>query len=613
MGLPRHQFHAWLLIALLVGREWVCCHGAEALLFPGGRSSADASDSSQAGQSFMPVVRSGLQQLLHTILEQADVQRSTVNGHADSVFAASPPQSMEEVLNVLLESDHALRVDDSVLVSESLYSLLQLSSQLAETEEMRASQFFELVEEPIMNLVVPVAVSVVISIARIPIIMILSETIAYILSELLAVPLGDALFPGMDTSSLQTISQMFLPKWERSETSVTTTTTTVVEEEVDAFLEYRTDKTLQHALSRVETARPAEGIPIREGVKFHVDPNSKSPSSVPHLSPAHTDPNDILWHAKFGMGIDDTHAGMFLELTQCSAAHTARECNGLAPPTSAGRCSWCAKITPEASVATCLPCDPKPLEKLEQDGFTCSRSSIVCTPPASASSSDSDSAGESNGNAGSVGAASEAESDSDFPIIPPAPKGKTPPNEAAATLAKLVTATATDSLLTLLHNALVPILRDRLRGKIVRGAVRSLAVNVTSDVIHALTQSLSAPLLQTVSTSLTKRIGSALARELVTGLIPTVSQSLSRNPVTDYMCYQCSLHSQYCEACHADEHLWAEQAQSTWYHAEARGLAAGSIVGGSVGDIASSFAVEDEGQLVRRFLAQNGENTEESG
>jgi len=388
-------------------------------------------------------------------------------------------------------------------------------------------------------------VDIAIAIARIPILTILSEIFGYILAKLLAAPLADAIFPGVPTDALSAVADAMSPRSARARSAMasTTRTTTVVEEDVPVFLEF----------------------------------------------------------GALAAGAIDGSGGGILRVTPCSAAYAERECNGLAVPTSATRCSWCTQTSGGSTVGVCVVCEERTVSDLARDGYTCSRDATVCAAP---SPSPSPSQAPSKAPAGRKTDTPEGQGvPADLPVVPPPPEPTVPPNEAAANLVKTITTTAGEPLLHLLHNAMVPLLRRRLTDKLVRGIVRDAAVNVTADVVGELAAELGAPVLATTATTLTKSVIDALTRGLVPALVPAIAASLSRSPVVDHICALCSSQQLYCDACTAAQAEAATASDAAWYAGEAAGEAAAATLRGPLADMLAAVALDAEAAAIRAVAA----------
>lgn len=143
-----------------------------------------------------------------------------------------------------------------------MYSLLQISNRIADNQDLasgmgtgilstgesamnadgtasaaliaQASQFFELIEDPLLNLLVPVMVQIIMGIIRTPVINVVCEILGSVLAQLLAEPLAEATFPGADTAPMTAVVDAMQPKSPAavrvSKSSSTTTTTTVTTE-----------------------------------------------------------------------------------------------------------------------------------------------------------------------------------------------------------------------------------------------------------------------------------------------------------------------------------------------------------------------------------------------
>jgi len=125
------------------------------------------------------------------------------------------------------------------------FALLETVERMGSMVRVRASQYFELIEDPLLNMAVPVVISIVISIAKMPIIMLLTEILNFFLMLLLAIPLALALYPGTDPASIPGAagvpgmkpSSPMAQAVQSVQSSTTTTTSTVVEEEYEEFLQ----------------------------------------------------------------------------------------------------------------------------------------------------------------------------------------------------------------------------------------------------------------------------------------------------------------------------------------------------------------------------------------
>jgi hypothetical protein len=136
-------------------------------------------------------------------------------------------------------------------VQENLYAMLQLSSRIRETAAVDASQYFELIEDPLLNLLVPVVIQVVLMIVSKIIIQVLSEVLGLILAELLPQPFAEILWPGMDASSVSLAHVMPESADTRSivatTSSMSTSTSKTTVTEVPALLEVQSEPRVLHA------------------------------------------------------------------------------------------------------------------------------------------------------------------------------------------------------------------------------------------------------------------------------------------------------------------------------------------------------------------------------
>jgi hypothetical protein len=161
---------------------------------------------------------------------------------------------------------------ESLGLMPHMYSLLQLSNRIADTDGLtagmgtgilangelamnadgtasaaliaHASQYFELIEDPLLNLLVPVIIQIVMGIIRTPIINVVSEILGSVLAQLLAKPLAEAIMPGVDTSSMSKVEDAMAPKSPagiRASNSSSTTTTTTTETVEGFFLQLDED------------------------------------------------------------------------------------------------------------------------------------------------------------------------------------------------------------------------------------------------------------------------------------------------------------------------------------------------------------------------------------
>lgn len=154
--------------------------------------------------------------------------------------------------------------DTSAAVStdqRTVLALLETVETVRSMTSVKAGQYFELIEDPLLNLAVPVIISIVISIIKMPIIMLLIEIINFFLMKLLAVPLALMLYAGVDPESVPGADAvpgmkpssplaMAVQESSSSSSSTTTTTTTVVEEEYEEeFLQLSASPLTDHGSS----------------------------------------------------------------------------------------------------------------------------------------------------------------------------------------------------------------------------------------------------------------------------------------------------------------------------------------------------------------------------
>jgi len=635
---------------------------------------------------------------------------------------------------------------DHVALLPNMYSLLQLSARMVDMERADAGQVFELIEDPLLNLLVPVVIQIVMDIIKSPIIDLLCEIFASLLAQLLAEPLGTAIFPGLDTSSLADVAGKFQPtsaaakKAISSSTTTTTTTTTTsgfleVEahlglgaagvtsdaasegaalppdvstwvqqavaqvaasiaisedgglvwdapavmriegrEQLAALLEdrhmswegvrqlvvaavaahqralERPSDGMDHSMlaplagvgghGRVEQSSPQrtqphqafqsdasedlllpelEGSdePFDEDTSDWVDdPGEEGGGGLltlhPGLSPAeradalrrphaYAEPLD-LGHggsvsaaltpdAALDASLLELHADV--EVTDCSAALTPRECDGMQPPVIAGRCSWCVKGA-DATVGKCVACDPAKVAGLVKNGFTCSKDEDFCRavagyyaayfhlpPPAPPKGQPGGSSTPADSESGGKKPKLPQDDDSSLPKVPARPEGSPPPNEAAAQFVRTATDVVTTQLTHMLHAGLVPILRMRMRDKLVRGTMRETVGPITSAVTANLHATLPPLLIDSLTAVTTRRLSAEMTQTLSSALIPAITESIARHPAIDHMCFLCHSYQVYCDACTNSRKQDSVNGAFSWDVAQSLAAQASRAVAGS--------------------------------
>jgi hypothetical protein len=282
-----------------------------------------------------------------------------------------------------------------------------------------------------------------------------------------------------------------------------------------------------------------------------------------------------------------------VEVTDCSAALTARECDGMQPPVIAGRCSWCTKGA-AATVGKCVACEPAKVSGLVKKGFTCSKDEDFCRavagyyaayfhlpPPAPPSehaggSSTADASG-SDGKKPKL----PPDDDSTLPKVPAPPEGSPPPNEAAAQMVRTATDAVTTQLTHMLHAGLVPILRQRMRDKLVRGTMREAVGPITSAVTASLHAALPPLLIDSLTAVTTRRLSAEMTQTLSSALIPAITESIARHPAIDHMCFLCHSYQVYCDACTNSRKQDSVNGAFSWDVAQSLATQASRAVAGS--------------------------------
>lgn len=312
-----------------------------------------------------------------------------------------------------------------------------------------------------------------------------------------------------------------------------------------------------------------------------------------------------------------------VEVTVCSMLKDERACLALQPPASAGRCSWCAK--PGDSKGKCVPCLPARVAPLLKQGYQCGRDEAFCAaleahyapyfhqpvpggvrqtgtvdlpPPAAAGKG-------GGGKPAPLPASSRSDwlpdDDKKLPVMPPEPKGEAPPNEAAAQNDKTAEDATAGPLAHLLHGNLVPLLRSRLRKKLVRTVMREAAAPATVGAVERLHAGLPQLLVRSIAGATTRRLSVELTRTLTSVLVPTLGEALARHPAVDIVCGLCDAHGLYCDACRgARRQDGADTAAASSLAEDLAAAASRALAGSGLLDVAVAQSLAEESASVVR-------------
>jgi hypothetical protein len=122
----------------------------------------------------------------------------------------------------------------------TVIALLETVERVKGMVSVKAGQYFELIEDPLLNLLVPVLISIIISIIKMPIIMLLIEVLNFLLMKILAIPLALALYPGTDPATVpgaEGVPGMAPSSALAQSVTIVTSTTTTTTVEYEEFLE----------------------------------------------------------------------------------------------------------------------------------------------------------------------------------------------------------------------------------------------------------------------------------------------------------------------------------------------------------------------------------------
>lgn len=185
--------------------------------------------------------------------------------------------------------------------------------------------------------------------------------------------------------------------------------------------------------------------------------------------------------------------------------------------------------------------------------------------------------------------------------MPPEPKGEAPPNEAAAQNDKTAEDATAGPLAHLLHNNLVPLLRSRLRTKLVRTVMREAAAPATVGAVERLHAGLPQLLVRSIAGATTRRLSVELTHTLTSVLVPTLSEALARHPAVDIVCGLCDAHGLYCDACRgARRQDGADAATAAALAEDLAAAASRALAGSGLLDVAVAQSLAEESASVVR-------------
>eukprot|EP00499_Haloplacidia_sp_CaronLabIsolate_P009437 CAMPEP_0196770904 /NCGR_PEP_ID=MMETSP1104-20130614/1401_1 /TAXON_ID=33652 /ORGANISM="Cafeteria sp., Strain Caron Lab Isolate" /LENGTH=797 /DNA_ID=CAMNT_0042141019 /DNA_START=23 /DNA_END=2413 /DNA_ORIENTATION=- len=491
--------------------------------------------------------------------QEADVGAGAAEGGA--------ADNSHVAVSVLLEQARGKHFADSnnIVDTTRLYSLLEVMHRVGTLERVEANQYFELIEDPLLNLLVPMAVDVATAATRKPIIIALCKLLSAILPKILAQPIS------AEIKMLQTDSGVGVADFAKEylagkgllQDEATAGDGSRWQEELLARLpddtQHRVRDAVEEALRRdipnaaskvaaqavSESRRRSAGRRLLSTERFRsagtLTPTLEAAGDVHASSRPPRPPPGA--HSGGSRGeeepdsMDRATLGSFQEIgvlegpeqtAGCSAQPTESACKSYSAKitSSQDRCTWCMLDTMSGSGnGICTVC--RNTADVIGKGYKCLHEEEQCAAP---------------------------EGDGEQPKGSPepdewrdAPEG----TQLEELLADMITDSTVDQVASDVHNNLVENLKLNINATAVRATGRVLVQEISTRLITELTIVTSATISKLVTRIASKELTKALTPSITHAVTPAVAHALTRRPAVDYYCRFCAKQKLYCEYCHA--------------------------------------------------------------
>lgn len=242
---------------------------------------------------------------------------------------------------------HAGTDSNNVVDTTHVYSFLEVLHRVGTLEKVEANQYFELIEDPLLNLLVPMMIDILVSASKSPLIQALCKILERIIPKILSGP----------TSS-----------------------------EIEML---QTSEGMSNVLASLRGGGGAGGMGPGLDPVSHRPMASDQPPPPPSGRPSTGSDPARAWRdlgAKAEDGVDEAMESAKMEFQElgvslhsgsgCNTAGTETECKAFSEHKSREKCTWCARKDVNGVVGQCVPCSN--MGPLVDSGYKCSPTEEEC-------------------------------------------------------------------------------------------------------------------------------------------------------------------------------------------------------------------------------------------
>eukprot|EP00939_MAST-03C_sp_MAST-3C-sp1_P000458 g458.t1 len=430
------------------------------------------------------------------------------------------------------------------------YSMLEVITHAQDQTVVEARQFFEAIEDPLLNMLVPMVVQIVIDAIKPTLMGGLCVALPPVLAQIITMPAASGMGAAPAGGGLFGMFGFgFLEESETVENSEKDTGDIAAangkeKKKESGELKKKTWRSSWEVKnkprydSRGEKMRPPRMVATREEL-------SSAKDTGMHVSSLLKDVIKTRYGDKARFARESSTA---TDAGACAGLATERECVGMRPFPDDGppltlkgqpfphQCSWCTSVAPNAFgvKSQCVSCSQVSIMEAKL-GFTCAPDEKACE---------------------------KRDDDSepvDFEKMKKLAKRKIV-NKLEKNKFEEMTKTEQEIVVQIVGNMIAmlgPVLhlplsmnmhRD-VNASVTRAAGRTLTQTMTMELTKSLVLSLSQSLVRTLSAVSTKEINAYLTPSLTYAITPAVAHSLKHNPKSDFFCFYCSEHQIYCDEC----------------------------------------------------------------
>jgi len=489
-------------------------------------------------------------------------QRGPHTRHKRSRDATAKRHPLDAKKAALLESARKYFKDKISFDATSAYSMLEVVAFAQDQAVIEAHQFFEAIEDPLLNMLVPMVVQIVIDAVKPMLMGGLCAALPPILAQIFALPASAAMGSAPGGGGFDPFAALF-GFIEKSETVKMRDTEKEKESGVHfADMRDRAVNDLQKKSKRTwRAAYEIEDKPKYDS-RGKLMRKPRMTATREQLSTAEFTSGHIMstlkevtkrrYGSKARFVGERQRAGSkkasVSDAGACAGLKTMAQCLETRPFPDDGpplttdgqpfphQCAWCTSVAPNAFgvKSACVSCSQ--VESMEENlAFSCKPSADMCKKR-----SDDERA---------------VHMETVKQLKKTKRKGQSEQekfDELLSTEQEIVTQVVGSLIAMLgpvLHLPLSANMHRDVNATVTRATGRTLTQTMTMALTRSLTLSLSQALVRTITAISTKEINAFMTPSLTHAITPAVTQALKHAPTTDYYCYYCREHQVYCNEC----------------------------------------------------------------